>query len=486
MSWIASTGLFVFVVQILGGVAPGDSAESVYSTWSIAHLNWACAYSPRTSFHFPVNASPFASVAPLYPIVSAAATAILRVGHGFAFPSNAATGSHCSNAYEAIYKWSIVSGALSPTLKVAFLGWILLMISVVVLLRTAGRGANGWEAIALLLLAIVPPTYMCIATYFHPQDLVTMACILFAVACAIRGRWVWVGVLLGLAFASQQFALLVMAPMLVVAPKRRRLSLIAGTAVALLVVDGPFILLTSGRALETALFGSNRLTIFGASHSHAFGGTILFSTHLQGAALFLVSRVLPVCCALVIGLWASRRLGRHITEIETLLSLLATALCMRLIFEVNLFGYYFMALSVSLLVIEVLHRRISGRVFVWMGMVMLAFDPVPWWLFFKWDARGLNLLFLLPLIFELIVLPVFLVGVLRHQYRWYLIASSIIVALACFPPLWGNAWTHHVAPYWLWQLILVPTGLVLASESLRRAIREHGSIQSLEIVNPIT
>jgi hypothetical protein len=486
VSWVASTGLFVIIVQLLGGIAPGDSAESVYSTWSIAHLNMACAYPPASHFHFSPDALPFVSVAPLYPFLSAVASATLRIGHSVAFPTTAAMGAHCSNASVAIYRWSISSHALNPTLKIAYLGWMVLMASVVVLLRTSGRGRNGWEAATLSLLAIAPPVYMCVATYFHPQDLVAMGCILFAVSCAIRGRWLWAGVLLGLAFTSQQFALLAIALMIVIVPGNRRLSLFVGTVLSIGIVDGPFILLTSGRALKTALFGSSRLTVFGANHFHATGGTVLFATHLHGAALFLVARVLPVLCALAIALWVARRLGPRVTEIETLLSLLATALCMRLVFEENLFGYYFMALAVSLLCIEALRGRLSGRVFVWMGMVMLAFNPIPWWLYLRWEARGLNLYLALPVLFEVIVLSAFLVGARHRRYRWYLVASSIVVALTCFPPLWGRVWTPHVAPFWLWQIILVPTGLMLASESLRFAIRNHQSGLPLEVADPIS
>lgn len=486
MSWLASTGLFILVVQIFGGVISGDSAESVYSTWSIAHLNLACAYPPAAHVHFPNAATPYASVAPLYPIISGVASAILRIGHSVAFPSNAALGLHCSNAYGAIYRWSLHSGALNLTLQIAFLGWIVLMASVVVLLRSTGRGHNGWEAVTLLLLAILPPVWMSVASDFHPQDLVTMACILIAVAYAVRGRWMLAGVLLGLAFAGQQFALLAIAPITVIVPRSGRLSLFAGIALSIGAIDVPFIFLTSGRALRTLIFGSSRLTIFGKSSPRASGGTVLFATHLQGDALFMVSRVLPILCAFAIAYWALRRLGAGVTESETLLSLVATSLSLRLVFEENLFGYYFMALAASLLCIEVLRGRLSGRVFVWMGMVTLAFNPIPWWLYLRWEARGFNLFMAAPLLFEAIVLFAFFVGARRRQFRWYLIASSIIVALTCFPPLWGRAWTPQFAPHWLWQLILVPTGLMLASQSLRVAIRNHQSRHPIEVADTLS
>ncbi len=471
MGWFASTGIYVLIIQFLGGPAPGDSAQSVYSTWSIAHLNLACAYPPASHAYFPPNASPFASVAPLYPILTAIGSMLFRIGHSVAFPSGAALGVHCSNASVAIYKWSLASNALNPTLKLAYIGWLVVTIGVVVLLRVSGRGRSGWEVFTLLVLAIVPPVYTSVTSYFHPQDLVAMGLILLAVACAIRGQWMWAGACLGLSFASQQFALLAIAPFVVVVPRNRRVSLIAGIVIAAGIIDLPFVVASSGRALKTLMTGTNRLALVGGHHFHAAGGTVLFATHLRGAGVFLIARVLPIVCALAVSVWATKRFGSHVTDVEILLPLIATSLCMRLVFEENLFGYYFLAVAMILVCIEALRGQFSGRVLTWLGMVMLGFTPIPWWVYFKWEARGLNLFMVAPLIFEIIVVSAIIVGIRRHRFEWYLVAASIIVALTCFPPLWGKHWTIHFAPSWLWQLILVPTGLYLASASLRSAAR---------------
>ncbi len=379
-------------------------------------------------------------------------------------------GSNCSNAYVAIYHWSTQSNALNPTLKIAYLGWIVLMSSVIVLLRVVGRGRSGWEPATLLLLAILPPVFMSVATYFHPQDLIAMGLALFATAALLRDRWGLAGALLGLSFASQQFALLVFVPLLFIVPTKRRFAFLASVIAAIAVVDGPFIVASSGRAFKTVMFGSSRLTLFGSSHFHAAGGTWLFATNLHGTALFVIARALPIICASATAVWAARRLGEAVTEAPLLLSLVATTLGMRLVFEENLFGYYFMALAVALLCGEAIRGRFRGELFVWLALVVVAFDPIPWWLYLKWEVRGLNLYFLLPLLFEIAVVGAFVKGAQRHQFRWYLVASAVIVALTSFPPLWGRPWTNHFAPDWLWQLILVPTGLLLAYEPLRKAI----------------
>ena len=486
LGWFASTGLYVLVVRFLGGPAPGDSAESVYSTWSIAHLNLACAYPPATHAYFPPNASPFASVAPLYPILSAIASALFRIGHSVAFPTSATMGVHCSNAYLSMYKWSLAANALHATIDIAYVGWFVVMVGVIALLRASGRGRSGWEVITLLVLAVVPPMYMSVTSYFHPQDLIAMGLILLAVASATRGSWTWTGAFLGLSFASQQFALLAIAALLIVVPRGRRLSMIAATVLTVCVIDLPFIVASSGRAFKTLMVGTNRVSILGVHHFHAAGGTVLYASQLRGVGLFIVARVLPILCTLAVAYWAKWRLGPKVTDVETLMALVAIALCMRLVFEENLFGYYFLAVAVSLVCIEALRGRFSGKVLTWLAMVFLAFTPIPWWVYLKWEPRGLNLFMLPPLLFEVIVVCAIAVGIRRHHIQWFLIISSVVVGLTCFPPLWGRHWAIHTAPSWLWQVILVPTGLYLASESLRSAVRTHRLTHASDVATAVT
>jgi hypothetical protein len=200
---------------------------------------------------------------------------------------------------------------------------------------------------------------------------------------------------------------------------------------------------------------------------------VLFASHLRGVELFVVARALPVVFAVVISVWARKRLGENVLEMGTLLSLLATTLGLRLLFEENLYGYYFMAMTVTLVCVEGVRHKMSGRVLTWIGLIMVGFTPIPWFVFLRWESRGLNLYMTLPVLFEAIAVISFVLRARRHQYRWYLVAASIVVALTCFPPLYGNQWSIHSGPVWIWQIILVPTGLYLASDELRTSIRNR-------------
>ena len=134
-----------------------------------------------------------------------------------------------------MYQWARDSYALFATLGLGYAGWFVLLAGVIAVIRASGRGRTGWEALGVLLVALVPAGWATLLNYYHPQDLVAMGLLLAAVACVERRHWVWAGVLLGLAVTSQQFVLLVLAPLVVVAPGRDRWRLLisSGAAAAL-------------------------------------------------------------------------------------------------------------------------------------------------------------------------------------------------------------------------------------------------------------
>jgi hypothetical protein len=91
-------------------------------------------------------------------------------------------------------RWSDQTHALTPTLRFGYLGWFVLAAGIVAVMRSSGRGRNGWEPAALIAVACTPPVFMCLQTFFHPQDLLAMGLILLGVSCAQRNAWGWAGV----------------------------------------------------------------------------------------------------------------------------------------------------------------------------------------------------------------------------------------------------------------------------------------------------
>ena len=100
LGWGVATALFVALATLTGGPGRVDAAESVYSTWAIAHGRLSCAFPSVTMPHEPL-------VAPVYPVVSGFVAALAGIGHSVPFPAQAAMGPHCDTAVAAIHRWAL-------------------------------------------------------------------------------------------------------------------------------------------------------------------------------------------------------------------------------------------------------------------------------------------------------------------------------------------------------------------------------------------
>ena len=450
VGWVVASIVFLGLIGLLGGPSRVDAIESIYSTWAVANGHLACAYPPGAPYHFALIGRPVGFIAPLWPLVSGGIAGLVGVGHSVPFPSQAALGPNCSTALTAMAHWSTAAKALNPTVQLGYLSWFALMAGVIVLLRASGRGRCGWEPTILILLAATPFAAMPLLDDFHPQDLVAMGLALGGLACSRRGWWIWAGLLLGLAVTAQQFALLVFAPLLIVAPPIRRIRFASAAMAGVALLALPVSALTSGHAL--------RAIILGSGNTLSLGGTVLWELHLKGVVLVVFSRILPILMATALAWWAVRRLGGSVLEPVPLISLVATSLSFRLVFEQNLFGYYFMALAVLLLILDAVQGRIRGELVAWLSLVVLAFDPAP---------RIHVLSEYLPSVLMVIVCCVVLRGIRHGRMYWYLLPWVAMVALAFASYPIGNF--RYPLPTWMWQIVLVSTGVALAVRPLLRS-----------------
>jgi hypothetical protein len=466
-AWILASAIFIGAIALLGGPSQSDSAESSYATWAISHGNFSCAY-PTVSTHtsnFFLFYIPGPSVPPLWPLFSGGAAALTRIGHTAPFPSHQAMGANCSDAYVAMYHWAQNSAALFPTIGLGYLSWFFLLAGVIALLRASGRGRTGWEVVGVLLVPLVPMVWEPLLQQYHPQDLAALGLALVGAACALRRRWVWAGVALGLAISTQQFALLVFAPLLVIAPWREKWKLIGSSAAVVALLSLPFIAASSGRAFHSVFFGTG--------DAGTFGGTILWESGLRGGVLTFVSRVLPIVVAMGLAWWAYRRLGSKILEPVPLVSLLATTLSLRLVFEEGIYGYKFLPLSVMLILLAVVRGWIRGRLVAWLALVTLAFNPIPEGLDINARTWGTKAAALVPLIFIAAVLAVVAYDALHRRVRWYLLAWLVVaVGISVSWPPWTLSSVRAQVPLWLLQLILLPLGVLMAVGPLLKATRQ--------------
>jgi hypothetical protein len=304
---------------------------------------------------------------------------------------------------------------------------------------------------------------MCIQSDFHPQDLLALGLIFCGLACALRRQWLVTGVLISLAVLTQQYALLAAAPLLVLAPSSVRLRYTASAVLTYLIVIGPILAASSGHALRGITLGTG--------DNPSTGGTLLWELRLSGAPLVLISRVLPIVLSVCLAWWATRRLGPHVLDPDVALSVVATSLGLRLVFEQNFFPYYLMALAVSLLLLDVIGGHLRKSLVAWLATLTIAYcllSPGSVFEYINWEAYATVLTTIIVSLAAVLAILLSLArrGHARAPIAWIALASAIVFA---WPSRTASLGYH--LPTWVWQLLLVPTGVLLALQPLHRRVR---------------
>ncbi len=478
----ATAVLFIGWVVSLGGASHSDLGESLYSTIAIAHGQFGCLFS---SVHttVPVVSSSSPSIAPLYPLLSGAIESILRVGHGTAFPALTHGPAQCAAAYDSAYSWAQRTGAVSWSLRLGYLAWLPLAAGALAVLQTARSPKRGVTAVVLVAVTLEPLVASCLGVVFHPEYLVATGLSLLAVAAARHGRWELTGVLIALGMLSQQFVILVAVVLFFAGSRGARWRFALSTGITWLAVAIPLAVVTSGRALNALIYGSSRVTFDGAS-AHSKGGTVLWELHLRGVPLFVTSRALPVAAVVVTTVWVKRRFCDHVMDASVLMSLVALAFASRLVFEVNLYGYYFMALSIALLVLDGTRGRVRPWTVAWIFFVVLAFNVIPPAFRYRWEpwsSHGFDAL----AVASVLLLALWLVVDVVRERKGFGVALTLSFALVVFrDQVFLGSGNFTTLPYWLWQIILVPAAIALASSPLRELAAGRASTESTSSATP--
>lgn len=358
-AWGLATVLFVTWISLIGGPTPADASQSTVEVLALARGQFNCVY--PADQHTPTP--------PLYPLVAAAVVAATGID-GPRIPSPSwPLGPHCENGLNIMDQ--ISASHQTEVEWVGMIGWLVLLGGFVALLRAVGRGRSLWECAGVVVLACLVPVFECIASTFHPNDLMAMGLVLGAMACCVRARWGAAGALIGLACMTHQYALLAAVPLAVLTLAERRFRFVVWAGVTAAAVLGITVALAGWSVLRSVV-GEGIVPTSAATWVDKLG--------LGNDGLAVLSRIVPLVLAGVLGLIAARRLGREAWSPPLLCSLMASCIGFRLVFEINLIGYRFAAYAVMLLALDCVVHRVRLLTFGWLIAVSFIF---PWWGFFN-------------------------------------------------------------------------------------------------------
>jgi hypothetical protein len=140
--------------------------------------------------------------------------------------------------------------------------------------RMRGLGRPKVALALALTLCVANPLTLQALEYGHPEELLGAVLCVAAVLVAMRGRPLWAGLLLGLAIANKQWAIVAVGPVLVALPAGRLKALVATGGVAAAVL-APFALAGSGGSIAHGaasqtgtIFNPWQVWWFLGSHAH--------------------------------------------------------------------------------------------------------------------------------------------------------------------------------------------------------------------------
>ena len=259
-------------------------------------------------------------------------------------------------------------------------------------MRAAGRPAL-WQGIVLGVCVVNPLTLQALEQG-HPEELLGAALCVFAVLAAARGRLLWAAVLLGLAIANKEWALLAIGPVLLALPSQseeprwRQMALcLAGAGAVTGLVIAPLMLASGGgfaASAHTVAVSSG--TLFQPWQAFWFFGWHGSVVYREGVAMHgyrvgpgwtsTISHpsivVVGLGAAAALWLQRNRRLGAVALSQRDALLLFAFVLLLRCLLDTWDIGYYMLPCLIGLTSWEALCESRKPPILALVGIV------VPW------------------------------------------------------------------------------------------------------------
>lgn len=246
----------------------------------------------------------------------------------------------------AEYQWASLPGLLAA----AGLGLYLAALA-------RRRGAGRATQVLLPLLCVVNPLTFAAIEMGHPEEIFTAALVVGAVAVASEGHGIRAGLLLGLAIASKQWALMAIFPTLMALPSRQfRTAVLAGLVAAALMLPGMIaapdtFLSTQGSAASGGQIASIWSGWYGAVPEVALHlGDTGLAAHIHQMPPWLAPLTHPLVALLIVALplavWL--RSGRFRLSGEEAMALLALLALLRCTLDPHNNLYYHLPLLMIL------------------------------------------------------------------------------------------------------------------------------------------
>jgi hypothetical protein len=247
--------------------------------------------------------------------------------------------------------------------------------------RSRGTGLVG--QVAIVALAVFNPMVHWALAYGHPEELLTTSLVVGSIVFAVQRRVIVATVLLGLAIASKQWAVIAMFPVVALCSGRRlRVALGAGVIVTIAslpaLLGSPSSFLHNQFALVHEHFvapawDSWLFLVSPRVHLRVAGGLTYTGPHLSSTVVGLLHPLI-IAVAIAIGFYVARRGRAHMT-LGAWFGAVGLAFLLRCTLDTETMPYYVAPLFMTLLAWDALQGgRVPLRGLLTAAVSYLLFD----------------------------------------------------------------------------------------------------------------
>ncbi|NNN21112.1 MAG: hypothetical protein HKL80_03815 [Acidimicrobiales bacterium] len=350
---------FILVVIIRNTGAYGvtynrDFPQTTNPAVAIAQGKLSCAY----------DGSIINDANPLYPLILALSlrtfTSSQDISQLFEVDSTV-----CANPNPQIsLSDNLASHIVSDT---AFVTWLVVAFGLIYVLQKSAR-KNTWFLIyALFGLSLMPFFAASISIFFHPEDVLAIGLVLISTGAMLREKWILSGIFAGLALDSKLIAVPFLLVLFVLIPGKARIKFTLAAVFISALILSPF-LITLPSSIKI-FAGHDALTFLINAPSIMSYLKGIFGSHAA-----LASRGLPVIFAGVFAIVFKMKLPNVFKNTEAVVILLCASAIWRVFFEVEVFAYYLMPISITFFLIVLICNRGYMLYLFWSFVTALIYN----------------------------------------------------------------------------------------------------------------
>ncbi len=283
--------------------------------------------------------------------------------------------------------------------------WLVVAFGLIYVLQKSRRKDSWFLVYALFGLSLMPFFSASLSIFLHPEDVLAIGLVLISTGAMLREKWMLSGIFAGLALDSKLIAVPYILVLFILIPGKSRIRFAMAAVVVSALILSPFLITLPSTILVFS--GHYALTFLISAPSIMWYLKGIFGSHTA-----IASRGLPVVLAAVFSIIFKLKLPNVFKNTEAVVVLLCACAILRVFFEVEVFAYYLMPISITFFLVVLIYGRGYMLYLFWSFVTALIYNATNG----AWGEQFMTKFFLLAQLIAIIPPLLFVISLVF--FRW--------------------------------------------------------------------